>query len=299
MKNSIKVTTKIVAKHQPDENALTDVCITNQITELRVMENTHNVLKHFMRISKDEYCDKRTGEVKQYNHSKTKQNHERNLNRTFEKLRQLINANFTGEINELHVTLTYAEKMEDFEAVSKDFKRFWDKLHSHYPELEYIRVIEPQHTGTWHIHLLLKSTNYQYLTISHDELVKLWGLGYVYVNKIKNNDNIGAYFTALHKNVNAFENDSVGEIDKQCIVKGARFQFYPPNKRFYGNSKGIVRPTTFKTTYKEALQLVDEKDLVFSSSTEIVLENTETQENLTVNTISRLQYNAKRNKKGE
>ena len=65
--------------------------------------------------------------------------------------------------------------MTDFDKASKDFKRFWEKLHYHYPDLEFIRIIEPQHTGSWHIHALLKSNNYENLSISHEQIEKLWG----------------------------------------------------------------------------------------------------------------------------
>ena len=41
-------------------------------------------------------------------------------------------------------------------------------------------------------------------------------------------DNVGAYFTALLKNVDVFEDDTKGITDKQYIVKNARLQFYPP-----------------------------------------------------------------------
>lgn len=299
MKTKITVETKAITNYTPDDNALTDVCITNHIVEMRTMDKPHSNLQHFKRISKDEYVDKRTGEVKQYSHTESEQNRTRNLNRSFEKLRQLINANFTCAINELHVILTYASPMNDFDKAAKDFKRFWEKLHYHYPDLEFIRVIEPQHTGTWHIHVLLKSQDYHYLMIPYEELKEFWNHGNVKIVKMKDNDNIGAYFTAFHKNINAFENDSSINTDRKCIVKGARLQFYPTNKRFYSYSKGILKPTSFRTTYDSALKLVDKANLVFSSTTEIILKNIETQEEFSVNTISRLQFNAKRNKKKE
>ena len=140
MEKNFKVTAKAINNFTPDDNAITDVCISGNVIELRVTERRYNNLQHIQRVNRDEYVDTRTGEVKQYRHEE--KNRKRNLNRSFEKLRQLINTNFTGTINELHVTLTYAEKMTDFDKASKDFKRFWEKLRYHYFDLDFIRIIE-------------------------------------------------------------------------------------------------------------------------------------------------------------
>ncbi len=291
-----KVTVKEIHDYTPHENAWTEVCLSGNVVELKVLERKPcNNLQHIKRINRNEYYDKRTGEVKQY--QKRQKNYTRNLNRSFEKLRQLINTNFTGAINELHIILTYAEEMTNFDKASKDFKRFWEKLHYHYHDLEFICIIEPQHTGSWHIHALLKSSDYGYFTIPHKQIEKLWGYGYVWIGKTVGCDNVGAYFTAMLKNINAFESESKVQTEKTCIVKNGRLQFYPPNKRFYGYSKGIVQPTRFKTSYEKALKFVDETTLVYSSACEINVTYENTEEQVTVNKIGRYQYNSKRKKK--
>jgi len=292
MNKNFKVTAKAINNFTPDDNAITHVCISGNVTELRAMDRSYNNLRHIKRINQNEYYDTRTGEVKEYQRREQKRN--RNMNRSFERLRQLINTNFTGEINERHITLTYAEKMTDFDKASKDFKRFWEKLHYHYPDLEFIRIIEPQHTGSWHIHALLKSNNYRNLSIPLEQIETLWGNGFVRKTLTLGCDNVGAYFTALLKNLDVFENDTKETNDKQYIIKNARLQFYPPNKRFYGYSKGIIQPTRFKTTYKKALKYVNEKDLTYSSASEIILTYDNLDENVTVNKIARYQFNKKR-----
>lgn len=292
MNTNFKITTKVINNFNPADNALTNVCISGNVIELRVMERSYNNLRHIQRINKNEYFDKRTGDVKQYQHRE--QNRKRNMNHSFEKLRQLINTNFTGQINERHITLTYAEKMTDFDKASMDFKRFWEKLHYHYPDLEFIRIIEPQHTGSWHIHTLLKSKKYENLSIPHEQIEKFWGHGFVRKTTTLGCDNVGAYFTALLKNLDVFEDDTKEVNDKRYIVKNARLHFYPPNKRFYGYSKGIIQPIRLKTTYKDALEFVDEKNLAYSSATEIILTYDNPEENVTVNRIARYQFNKKR-----
>ena len=292
MYKNFKVTTKTIENFTPADNALTHVIISGNVIELRVMERSYDNLKHIQRVNRNEYLDTRTGEVKEYQHRE--QNRTRNMNRSFERLRQLINTNFIGEINERHITLTYAEKMTDFDKASIDFKRFWEKLHYHYPDLEFIRIIEPQHTGSWHIHALLKSKTYANLSIPHSQIENLWGHGFIRKTTTIGCDNVGAYFTALLKNLDVFENDSKKKSDYKHVVKNARLQFYPPNKRFYGYSKGIIQPTRFKTSYKDALRFVDEKNLTYASTTEINLTYENLEENVTVNRIGRYQFNKKR-----
>ena len=163
--------------------------------------------------------------------------------------------------------------------------------------MEYIRIIEPQHTGTWHIHVLVKTEKKGYLTLPKDELEKIWGHGYVWVDKIKNNDNIGAYFTACLKNVDVFENDSEKPNDTKCIVKGARLHFYPQGKRFYSYSKGIKKPERRRTTYSEAMKILNLNDLVYHKAKDIILADEETGKQTTVNTVLRMQLNSTRKKK--
>ena len=297
MDKKIKVMTKVAINTKPDDNTMTKVCVTNHITEMKTVNNSHNVLSRFKRLNNDEYVDKETGEICQYQHKEKSK--ARNLNNSFERLRQLINANFTCSINELHVTLTYREKMDCFDTVSKDFKKFWGKLRYHYPDLEFIRIFEPQHRGSWHIHLLLKCSTFTNLFISKDEIEKLWGHGFAKVTKIKGNDNIGAYFTAFLKDIDAFEKDDTEASDRKLIVKQARLQFYPPDKRFYGNSKGIKKPSTFNVPYGRAKELVNSKDLCFQSAISVVITNIETNEEKVVNTIFRQQFNSKRKKNQE
>lgn len=294
MKTEFKVTTKIIDNFKPADDALTHVCISGNVIELRVMERSYSNLQHIHRINRNEYVDTRTGEVKQYQYRHGENNRIRNMNRSFEKLRQLINTNFIGAINERHIVLTYAEKMTDFDKASKDFKRFWEKLHYHYIDLEFIRIIEPQRTGSWHIHVLLKSKKYGNLSIPHEQIEDIWGHGFVRKTTTIGCDNVGAYFTALLRNLDVFEDNSVESTDMKFILKNARLQFYPPNKRFYGYSKGIVQPTRFKTTYKDALQFVDEKNLTYACATEINLTYENPEENVTVNRIGRYQFNKKR-----
>ena len=296
MKNNKKVTTRIVTNYTPSDDAVTEIVYCGNVTELKTIDKISTQIKRYKRISKTEYVDTKTGEVHEYKNN-TSPNKRRNLNKAFEKLRYLINNNFNSDINELHVILTYGEKMDDFDKVSKDFKRFWEKVNYKYPDLEYIRIIEPQHTGTCHIHVLIKTKKKGYLTLPKDELEQLWGHGYVWISKIKNNDNIGAYFSACLKDVDVFEKDSEKPNETKCIVKGARLHFYPQNKRFYSYSKGIKKPVIIRTTYGEAKKNYNLEDCVYKKAQEIVLKPDDENEEKVINHVLRLQLNSKRKKK--
>ena len=132
------------------------------------------------------------------------------------------------------------------------------------------------------------------LRIEQKEIETLWEHGIVKIKKTTGYDNVGAYFSVQLKH-----HAPIAEtIDKQH-AKSERLLFYPPNKRFYGYSKGIAKPIIFCTTYQEALKLVDEKYLTYSSSMEIDLEYENADEKVTINRIHRRQYNKKRTRKGE
>lgn len=67
------------------------------------------------------------------------------------------------------------------------------------PSCEYIRILEPQQSGRWHIHLLVKSVIAP-LYIQFKHLRKLWGYGRVRVERLPFATNYGAYFCARFDN---------------------------------------------------------------------------------------------------
>lgn len=104
-------------------------------------------------------------------------------------VRRLVCANFTNE-NCKFLTLTFAENVTDIKACNLEFKNFVKRLKHNYKleNLKYISVIEFQKRGAVHYHVML---NIPY--IPQKDLQKLWGNGFVFINKIDNVDNLGAY----------------------------------------------------------------------------------------------------------
>lgn len=281
---------KEVKSRKPKADARTTICITNHIIEVKVYEHACNDnLSKIRRLSKTEYLDKETGEVKEYkfqskggNSNGSGKSDIRNLNRSFENLRRLINENFVGNKNELHMVLTYGIEMNDRGRISNDFKKFWKRLKAKFGKLEYICIYEPFNSGTWHIHVLTKKTDSDLLYLDSKDIADIWGYGYVKVNRIRNNDNIGAYFTVLVRK---------GELENES-EKSLRLKYYGKNKKLYTKSRGIIIPPLVTVTYEEAEKLLKGHHMV--SNKTLVLRTMEN--DLEVNRVQYMQFNDKRRK---
>lgn len=292
----MKFFTRKAYDYEPSDNASITLYKCGHIIECRLVERKSYNLCRFKRQSKDLYVDTTTGEMREYRHDLSK-NSIRKMKRSFERLRMIINTNFSAEINERAIVLTYAEKMEDFDKASLDFKRFWEKFVYHYSDLEYIRVIEPQQTGSWHIHVLVKSTEFRNLYIPIADIIKIWGHGFAYISPMKGNDNVGAYFTACFTNLDVFEKESEEPNKRKCIIKGERLRFYPPNKKFYACSRGIKKPQRINMTFGEAKEIYDFDNYNYKKSYEVIEKDSETEAEKIVNHTMRIQINLKRKKK--
>ncbi len=118
-------------------------------------------------LSKDEFVDLSTGEVKKRRHSENRFQSPKSVRKSINSLMDLIRCNATNSNNCKWITLTYREEMTDCKKVFKDNKAFLRKLRSYLrkqkmseskTEFKFIAVAEPQgenHGNAWHIHLIL------------------------------------------------------------------------------------------------------------------------------------------------
>lgn len=272
----------------------TKVYITNNIVEVITVQKPSKAPTRIRRLNKNEYVNLETGEVLEYKKKEPRAFNRNSLMKSFASLRRLINNNFVGDNSELHVCLTYAEDMEDYEQACVDSRRFLKKFRYHHPSCEYIRVIEPQQSGRWHIHLLLKRMDGNSLYVDYKKVRELWGLGMVHVSRLPFADNYGAYFSARFTDIDAFEESKLKEKYPHAkqIIKGARLRYYPPNFKFYTCSKGIVRPQAIRMTYAEAKELVGNAPLAYSYTKKIVRQD-ESGEPREVNAILYEQFKRK------
>ena len=116
-------------------------------------------------------------------------NRQKTALRARQTVRRFANSNFNA--NSKFVTLTFEENVSDLKKANNEFVKFRKRL-SRWLDipLQYIAVPEFQKRGAAHYHLLM---NCPY--IDSNVLARLWGNGFVKINRIDNVDNIGAYIT--------------------------------------------------------------------------------------------------------
>lgn len=283
------------------KNDVVKVTQMNHIVEVQYMEKM-NRKNHIKKLSKDEYVDLATGEIKDFEHSENRQQNYNSLRQTFKRLRYLINNNFTGEGNELHIILTYKKNMTDSKQLYKDFQNFIDRLRYKYKKdssIDYLTVVEPQGRGAWHCHVLMRFNELDKVYIKNNDLRALWGLGFVTIKSLKQVDNIGAYLSAYLADVElteenlleVYESDKkfeVKEVEGKKFIKGGRLHMYPPGMNLYRKSKGIVEPERVEMRYKDIKKIVGSAKPHYEKTITI-------QDGDFENTIQYLQYNTKRN----
>lgn len=167
---------------------------------------------------------------------------------TMKKLRRLIAHNFTGGKNQLWITLTYRDHITETAIVYMDFKAFIRRIRNQFGNVDYITVIEPQASGRWHLHVLLK--NDSELTIPNNDLAKMWGKGFTKTKRLKRADKVGNYLIAYLSNLQIGDEGS----QTKAIIKGARLYMYPKGIRIYRTSRGIEKPLEVTTTKGELME---------------------------------------------
>jgi len=261
----------------------------NGIVEVESMQKSPFSLNRFVRLSKTEYVDKETGEIKKYNTTKTRNQNPNELRKSFKLLRRLINYNFCGRNNEKHITLTYGELIQDYKQVNKDFRQWWRVIKRYFPNLEYICVMEYQARGSIHLHILVKDISNEDLPLEQTLLDKTWTKGFSEVTEIKSNSNLGAYFSARFTDIDLNE-DIQNENASKLILKGARLKFYKTGQKIFTTSRGIVRNKGHTVTQEELEEITKGAKMVYADSKVISKINDKGKE-IVVNTITYQQFN--------
>lgn len=265
----------------PDEKIVT-LTKMNHIIEIQSMDK-RNWKSSIKKLNADEYLTA-DGEIREFEHKS--RNRSENINsmyKTLKRLRYLINNNFVGAKNELFVTLTYEENMQDTKRLYNDLDKFYKRLRYKYKgitSIDYLNVIEPQRRGAWHCHILMRFNDLDKIYIPNKfidnkpvdaPLYDLWDRkGWVTIKSINEIDNIGAYLTAYltdmkldevdpgylqEYNINSYE---IKTVDDKKFVKGARLYMYPPGINIYRHSRGIKKPERIDMSYKKAKKYIGE-----------------------------------------
>lgn len=277
---------------------------------IKVISSTQYIKSEDIKANFGRYYDDKTGEylvpIYDFKLNESKMESRESLRRTFKTLRERINSNFFGDKNEIFITLTYrwidGQPMTDEKKLYKDFDLFMKNLKNNlYTDIRYINVVEPQQSGSWHCHLLVKAYELDSLFIPHSDLVRWWKHGAVNVKRLDSCDNIGAYLSAYLSDVecdinvpvieggdvvekNVIEN---GQDVKKKFIKGMRLRFYKKKMRIARYSRNLLKPEKFEMEYKNVKKNIG-CDPIFSRKFELKTDN-----EYTFNNIQYEVYNVK------
>lgn len=281
----------------------------NHVIEVKAVQKEPGSLQNIRKLSKTEYLILDTGEVKNYVLKENRGQNIPGLKHTFGNIRDLINNNFTGAGNELHLTLTYKDNMTDTGQLMKDYEKFWKRYkRRHGKDIDYLSIIEPQGRGAWHCHVLIRHNSTDKIYIPAKEIAELWGHGFIKVKALEGVDNIGAYLSAYLGDVEltpenmkevkeyGMQEIEVKEVDvegqSKAFIKGGRCYLYPPGMNLYRHSKGILHPEIEEMKYKEAKKIVGNATPNYSRTVQII----DDAKGYIVNTVTYEQYNMARKK---
>lgn len=210
------------------------------------LSNATGNIKVVKQIDKDHYLNLVTNEIKEINHNSNRESNIPSLKRTFRNIRRLVLNNFKS--GDFWLTLTYAQPdkrpMRDTRRVYDDFLRFWRRFKKYCDlSLDYLAVIEPQASGSWHIHCLIRSNEGKLPYIDNNSVISpMWGQGFTKLRRLKKSDNIAGYLMAYLGNIDVeLKDEDSGKTSKK-IIKGGRLHYYPEHVRIYRRSRGIKNP---------------------------------------------------------
>jgi len=294
MSNEEKASPALIPGHD-----LVRVTKMNHIVEIQHMEKMSNG-SSIRKLDKHRYVDIRDGEIREFEKFSEKRSDNFNsLRKTFKTLRYLINNNFTGVGNELHITLTYKKNMTDTKQLYEDFKNFMKRFRysfKEYGSIDYLTVIEPQERGAWHHHLLVRFNDVEDKVFLNPNAVReIWGHGFIKIKTLEGVDNIGAYLSAYLADVELKdESRATGEevtkvvdgVEKK-FIKGGRLHRYPNGMNLYRTSRGIKKPDRVDMAYSDIKKVVGSAKPHYTKSIHIETEDFN-------NVITYEQYNTKR-----
>lgn len=117
------------------------------------------------------------------------ENRRRSMRRARKKVMRYVNANAEDLCR--FWTLTFSDNKIDLDQANEEFKNFTRRLRYHYPDIEYICVVEFQKRGAVHYHMLINKW------INQSFMTEVWSNGYTWVNYIpfSDIDNLGLYIS--------------------------------------------------------------------------------------------------------
>lgn len=115
-------------------------------------------------------------------------------------------------------------------------------------------VLEPQASGSWHLHGLVKKKNGSFPFVKNEVVASMWRQGFTKTKKLKDSDNISAYLMAYLTDMPKEDILADTKNNKKSIIKGARLHFYPSGVHIYRNSRGLRQPVKIRGSKKKILE---------------------------------------------
>ncbi|MFT9486053.1 hypothetical protein TEPIDINF_002211 [Tepidibacillus infernus] len=97
---------------------------------------------------------------------------------------------------------------------NREFKKFIQRMKNRYENFKYVAVMSRQDNGNWHYHMVC---NLGY--IAFNELKQIWGLGGVFIGKIRNKTQLSRATSYASKNTNNARLYLKGQNLSQDIIK--------------------------------------------------------------------------------
>ena len=251
-----KITFKTIAPEQISDDSMVTYYSTPYYDEIVFSENHSNksVLSKTSPINSEHLSKQATNKIRDGTAKISSHKSMDSFKNSYKDLCRYIKGYFIGDISERHITLTYSSIMTDTTRLSNDFKAFFKKLKRRYGQCTYIYVREPQKTGSWHLHCLIKRLDNKNFNISEEVVRKLWKHGYaVSVKKIYDIAGLCRYFNISNNK-----------------YKSNRIIFYPKDLRLFEHSRNISIKQQ-RLLYGDIKKMLEDKKLVFEKSQEIIL----------------------------
>lgn len=199
------------------------------------------------------------------------------LQRAKRDLRRLINANhgqYGDQFTSKFLTLTFGDLVTDVKEANYEFEKFVKRLNylifdTKKANLKYNAVIEFQKRGAIHYHVII----YNMPWTKHRVIEETWGNGWIFINKVDEIDNVGAYVSEYLGNAEKGQGKDVSD-DR---LHG---------KKSYFSSRGLFKPVE-----------ITDKKIVETVGTALLNENLTYSaefENEHLGKISYKQYNLKK-----
>lgn len=266
--------------HIPFEEDVKVTKFKNRTAKITHIKTKSNNLSRYRRKG-NIIVDTKTGKRKEVEIPELKT--DKMIRRTMkETIRPLLENNFQGGKNELFVTLTFENNMNDFDELPRIFNNFWNRLCYKYKKLElaciYVKEMQ-QERRCWHYHLMIKELNGKYLYIPNEKMREIWQLGFTKTNRITTdkkylNIEIDEEKTMLNTlNIPSEKFHIYKVIDYMCKLR-TKVGEIPTNGRIHGKKGNLKQPEITRMTYKEANNtILKEAKLLYENTT--LLQNPE------------------------